>query len=52
MVRRFKQEIGEEALVIGTGGYVNLLAEEAGCFDVIEPDLNLDGLRLVYEANR
>ncbi|MCA9851211.1 MAG: type III pantothenate kinase, partial [Dehalococcoidia bacterium] len=30
MVRRFKAEIGEEALVIGTGGYVNVLAEEAG----------------------
>ena len=52
MVRRFKQEIGEEALVIGTGGYASLIAEEAACFDVIEPDLNLDGLRLVYEANR
>ena len=52
MVRRFKEEIGEEAIVIGTGGYANLLAEEAACFDVLEPDLNLDGLRLVYEANR
>ena len=52
MVRRFKEEIGEEALVIGTGGYADLIAEEAGCFDAMEPDLNLDGLRLVYEANR
>ena len=52
MVRRFKEEIGQEALVIGTGGYASLLAEEVGCFDVLEPDLNLDGLRLVFEANR
>ncbi|MFA7249902.1 MAG: type III pantothenate kinase [Dehalococcoidia bacterium] len=52
MVRRFKEEIGEEAIVIGTGGYADLIAEEAGCFDAMEPDLNLDGLRLVYEANR
>jgi len=52
MVRRFKAEIGEEALVIGTGGYVNVLAEEAGCFDVIEPDLNLTGLRIVWEQNQ
>ena len=52
MVRRFKEEIGEEAIVIGTGGYANLIAEEAGCFDAMEPDLNLDGLRLLYEANR
>lgn len=52
MVRRFKAEVGEEALVIGTGGYVAAFAEEAGCFDAIEPDLNLTGLRLVYEANQ
>ena len=30
----------------------SLIAEEAGCFDAMEPDLNLDGLRLVYEVNR
>lgn len=52
MVRRFKEAIGDEALVIGTGGYAELIAEEAGCFDVLEENLNLDGLRLVYEANR
>lgn len=52
MVRRFKAEIGEEALVIGTGGYANVLAEEAGCFDVIELDLNLTGLRIVWEQNQ
>jgi len=52
MVRRFKAEIGEEALVIGTGGYVNVLAAEAGCFDVIESDLNLTGLRIVWEQNQ
>ena len=52
MVRRFKAEIGEEALVIGTGGYVNVLAEEAACFDVLEPDLNLTGLRIVWEQNQ
>ncbi len=52
MVRRFKAEIGEEAIVIGTGGYVSVIAEEAACFDAIEPDLNLTGLRLVWEANQ
>ena len=52
MVRRFKEEVGEEAVVIGTGGYAHMIAEEAGCFDALEPDLNLTGLRLVFEANR
>ncbi len=52
MVRRFKEEIGEDATVIATGGYAEDLAREAGCVDAIEQDLNLEGLRLVYEANR
>lgn len=52
MVRRFKAEVGDEAMVIGTGGYASIFAEEVGCFDAIEPDLNLTGLRLVYEANQ
>lgn len=52
MVRRFKEELGDDATVIATGGYARGIAEEAGCFDAIEDDLNLEGLRLVYEANQ
>jgi type III pantothenate kinase len=51
MVRRFKEQIGEDATVVATGGYSSVIADEAGCFDAIEGDLNLEGLRLVYEAN-
>lgn len=52
MVRRFKEEIGEDATVIGTGGYAALFAEDLDCVNAIEPDLNLEGLRRVWEANR
>ncbi len=52
MVRRFKEELGDDATVIATGGYASIIADEAGCFDAMEPDLNLEGLRLVYEANQ
>jgi type III pantothenate kinase len=52
MVRRFKEEVGEDATVIATGGYAENIADEAGCFDSVEEHLNLEGLRLVYEANR
>ncbi|NLO90715.1 MAG: type III pantothenate kinase [Elusimicrobia bacterium] len=41
---------GEKALLAGTGGFSRLFAEE-GLFDVLLPDLVLDGLRLVYEMN-
>lgn len=52
MVRRFKAEIGEDATVIATGGYAPILVAEVDCIDAVEPDLNLEGLRRVYEANR
>lgn len=52
MVRRFKEEVGDDATVIATGGYAAEIAAAAPCVDVIEEDLNLEGLRLVYEANR
>ena len=51
MVRRFKEEIGDDATVIATGGYADAIAAAAGCVDVLAEDLNLEGLRLVYEAN-
>ncbi|MBM3942986.1 MAG: type III pantothenate kinase [SAR202 cluster bacterium] len=52
MVQRFKDEIGQDARVIGTGGLVRVIAEEAKVFDAINPDLTLIGLRLIYEMNQ
>ena len=51
MVRRFKEDVGEDAVVIATGGYAPGIADEAGCIDHIEEQLNLEGLRIVYELN-
>ena len=51
MVRRFKEELGDDATVIATGGYANEIAAATGCVDTIDPDLNFEALRLVYEAN-
>ena len=52
MVRRFQAEIGSQAKVIATGGYAAVIAAVACCIDSVEDDPNLEGLRLVYEANR
>lgn len=52
MVRRYREEVGEDATVIATGGYASILASELDCIDAIEENLNLEGLRLVYEANQ
>ena len=52
MVARFKKELGGAAKVVGTGGWAELVASETEAIDVVDPDLTLHGLRLIYEANR
>ena len=52
MVQRFKDEIGTDAKVIGTGGLVNVISQEAPVFDDINQDLTLVGLRLIYQLNQ
>ena len=52
MVDRFKQELGPNSKVIGTGGLAGIIAQETKIFDAINPDLTLIGLRLVFEMNQ
>ena len=52
MVVRFKDELGGNAKVVGTGGWAELIARETKVFDVVDPDLTLHGVRIIYEANR
>ncbi len=51
MVRRFRQEIGEEAQLVGTGGFSHLLAGE-GIFQHHEPHLSLKGLAIIGRQKR
>lgn len=51
IVARMKEELGGDALVIGTGGFANMMAAESDCIDRIEPFLTLEGLRILYEKN-
>ncbi|HEX9229434.1 MAG TPA: type III pantothenate kinase [Arthrobacter sp.] len=52
IVGRMKKEIGENARIIGTGGYADLIAKETDVIDVVNPDLTLQGLRMIYDMNR
>ena len=52
MVERFKQELGRDSKVIGTGGLAGIIARETEVFDTVNPDLTLVGLRLIYDMNR
>jgi type III pantothenate kinase len=51
LVARIKAEYGAEMKVIGTGGLAPLFAEGTLVIERIEPDLTLDGLRLLAERN-
>ncbi len=52
MVARFRQELGSDAQVIGTGGLAEVIARETPVIQILAPWLTLDGLRMVYEMNR
>ena len=52
IVARIQQELGEKAMVVATGGYAELMAKETKVIDVVNLDLTLIGLRLIYEMNK
>ena len=52
MVARFKEELGPDTKVIGTGGLAEIIARETDVLQILAPWLTLDGLRMVYEMNR
>ena len=51
VVERFKKELGGDPKVVATGGLAGLIASETDCIDVVNGDLTLTGLRLIYELN-
>jgi type III pantothenate kinase len=51
LIRRIKEELGGEASVIATGGLSRVVAPLTGMIDETDPDLTLEGLRLIAERN-
>jgi len=52
LVARIRKELGAKAKVVATGGFAELLAEETSVIEVVNPDITLIGLRLIYEMNQ
>ncbi|GAH30774.1 unnamed protein product, partial [marine sediment metagenome] len=52
IVARIQQELGEKAKVVATGGVAELIAKETSVIDVVNPNLTLIGLRLIYLMNK
>jgi type III pantothenate kinase len=45
-------EMGQAAKVIGTGGLARLIAAHSECMAIVDDNLTLDGLRIIYELNK
>ena len=52
MIARIQKELGEPAKVVATGGFADAIAKETAVINVVNPDLTLVGLRLIYLMNR
>ncbi len=52
MLRRIRDELTWEAVVVGTGGFARRAADESVGIDHVDDTLMLEGLRLIHERNR
>jgi type III pantothenate kinase len=52
IITRIEQEMKDKARIVATGGYAQILANEVPMIDIVNPDLSLIGLRLIYEMNK
>jgi type III pantothenate kinase len=52
LVRRMGDELGGNALCVATGGLADVIAPETPLIHHVDPDLTLNGLRIVWERNQ
>ena len=52
IVSRIQRELDGKAKVVATGGYAQLIANETGVIDEVNPSLTLIGLRIINKMNR
>ena len=52
VVGRIRSEIGQEARVISTGGLAGLVAPYSDTIELVDANLTLEGLRIVWDRNQ
>lgn len=53
LIRRIKEELGcPNIKVIATGGLSRMIAQQTNMIDVVDTQITLEGLRMIYEDNR
>jgi type III pantothenate kinase len=51
IVARIRGELGAEAPVVATGGLADLISPHSEAIETVDPDLTLEGLRIVWTRN-
>jgi type III pantothenate kinase len=51
VVARMREELGADASVIATGGLASLIAPHSQTIERVDPELTLEGLRLIWNLN-
>jgi type III pantothenate kinase len=52
LVLRIQSELDEKAHVVATGGFAGMAPQATSVIEIVNPDLTLIGLRLIYNMNR
>ena len=52
LVARMKAEMTAPVHVVATGGLATLVCEGSAAIDAVDPDLTLEGLRIIWERNK
>ena len=50
MVKRMRAEMGTDPQIIATGGLANLMCQVSETIEVVEPNLTLEGLRIISNS--
>jgi type III pantothenate kinase len=52
IVGRIQKELGEKTMVVATGGYADIIAQETKAIDKVNPNLTLYGVKVIHDMNR
>jgi len=52
LVRRIKLELGQDARVVATGGLATFIRNFSETIDLVDPQLTLDGLRMIWDRQK
>lgn len=52
LLTRMKQEVGAVKRVIATGGLASLFGDDSEHIDLVDPELTLKGLKIIYDRNK